>query len=159
MLVHVGTCQHISAHISTCRHVHRYWHMPASGLGMTDRLLKWRDKCDMSAHVSTYRHISTHVGMSKCADTCQHARYVSNGWHQGCWEWFHMLANAGICRYISAHVGMSTGAYTCQHLDRVSMIAIRGVEINGTCWYMSAHVSTYRHISAHFGMSTDQHRD
>ena len=64
-----------------------------------------------------------------------------------------MVSHVGTCRHISAHVGMSTGAETCLHLDKVSMIAISGVEVNVTCWHMSAHVSTCRHISAHVGMS------
>ena len=28
------------------------------------------------------------------------------------------------------------------------MIAISGVEVNVTCWHMSAHVGTYQHMSA-----------
>ena len=107
----------------------------------------------MLAHVSTCRHISAHVGMSICADTCQHAdklqrvRIRDAEGDGTCW---HMSAHISTCRHVSADVGMSTCADTYQHGGKVQMVGIRDV---GTC----------RHISAHVGMSkcadTCQHAD
>ena len=103
------------------------------------------------SHVGTCRHISAHVGMSKCADTCQHADKlqrvrIRDAESDGtCW---HMSAHISTCRHISAHVGKSKCADTCQHEGKVQMIGITGAESDVICRHISAHVGTYQHMSA-----------
>ena len=70
-------------------------------------------------------------------------------------EMLKVVSHLATCRHISAHAGMSTDTDTCPHPNKVYMIAIRGVDVNGTCQHMSAHLGTCRHISAHVG--TYQH--
>ena len=71
MLAHVGTCQHMSACLNVLTHACMQDKVQMVGIrGAESGLTCWH----MSAHVSTCRHISAHVGMSKCADTCLHAR-------------------------------------------------------------------------------------
>ena len=52
----------------------------------------------MWAHMGTCRHILTHVGMSTCVDTCQHANKVQIISIRG-------TESETTCWHISAHVG------------------------------------------------------
>ena len=71
MSAHIGTYQHMSACLNVLTHVCMQYKVQMVGIrGAESGLTCWH----MSAHVSTCRHISAHVGMSKCADTCLHAR-------------------------------------------------------------------------------------
>ena len=136
-----ATCWHISAHISTCRHISACSHV------LTHTSMEVRSKW----LVSVMTRVMLHVGMSKCADTCQHADKdqmvcIRDAESDGsCW---HMSPHISPCRHISAHVGMSKCADTCQHAGKLQMVCIRRAESDAICWHMSAHISTCRHISA-----------
>ena len=81
---------HMSAHVGT------YQYMSACPQVLIHASIQIKSKWSLSevsrlmSHVGTCRHISPHVGMSTCADTCQHAKQGSNGWYQRCWKWLHM---------------------------------------------------------------------
>ena len=107
---------------------------------------------------ATCRHMSAHVGMSKCAATCQHADKVQRVRIRDAecdGTYWHMSAHISTCRHISAHVDMSNCADTCQqHASTqrssegfVSDMPRVMVHI-GTCRHISAHVRSYQHMSA-----------
>ena len=96
LMSHVGTCQHMACPnvlsqegyhslcklLSDCAWINMFKPNVLTRASMQDEVqmvgirgAKNGFTCwYIPAHVSTYRHISAHVGMSKCADTCQHAR-------------------------------------------------------------------------------------
>ena len=82
VMVHVGTCQHISAHVGTyqhmsaCPNVLTHASMQVSSkwfVSDVPRVMLYVGTCrPISAHVGTYRHMSAHIS------TCQHVHMC---WH------------------------------------------------------------------------------
>ena len=148
-----ATCGYISAHISTCGYVHMCWHMSARKYGPNGWYQKWREWFHMLAHVGTCWHISTHVGMSTCADTCQHADKVQ----------MIGITCAEIdvtCSHISAHIGMSTSLThaSMQIRSKWLVLEVSRVMLHvGTYRDMSAHISTYQcvHMCWHTSCSNE----
>ena len=94
-----ATSWHMSAHVGT------YQHMSACPHVLTHASMQIRSKWFASEmprvmlHVGTYRHISAHVGISTCADTCQHGDKAQMVGIRG-------AESYATCWQISAHVHM-----------------------------------------------------
>ena len=137
--------------MSACPHVVTHTSMEVRSKWLVSEMTR------VMLHVRTCRHISTHVGMSKCADTCQHADKVqmvgirdaeSDG---TCW---HMAAHISTCRHISARAKVLTHA-SMQVRSKWFVSEVPRVMLYfGTYRHMSTHISTCRHISTHVSMST-----
>ena len=145
MSTHVGTYQHMSAcpNVPTHQHADKVQRVRIKDTESDGR--GWH----MSGRKSTCRHILAHVGMSRCADTCQHAdkilRVVS--------DMPRVMVHVGTCRHMSACPHVLTHA-SLEVRSKWLVSEVPRVKSHvGTCRHMSAHVGT-RHISAPVGMST-----
>ena len=110
VVVHFGTCRHISAHVGTYQHMsecpnvltHASMQVRSKWfVSEVPRVMLYVGTCrPISTHVGTCRYISAHLGMSTCADSCQHGGKVqmvgTRGAKSGftCW---HMPAHVSRC--------------------------------------------------------------
>ena len=123
----------------------------------------------VSVHIRSCRQISAHVGMSICADTCQHADKVQMVGSRGaesdatCWHMStcpNVLTHASMqisevpgvvstCWHIPAHVSTCWHMTVCAYvLTHVSM-EIRLKWLVSEVLIVMSHVGTCRHVSAH----------